>query len=333
MADERKFYQHTQYLNEWKPALDVKARNTRVLSALREELKDKNRIDKNRIKVLECGAGTGRGLVSLITEGILTNAEVHAFDIEQELIGAMPQLFQQFALKKGWRYIPEEMDSKTEFTFRVQDDKDQIDLRIHGFSESVYVLLRRAQELSDIDIITGQAFIEHTKSDIVYPILKSLLACNGLVYFSLNCDGWFYYSPSRSAERDEKVAGLFNDIALNNQEFRDRYGAIIGGEAFCGRNLPYRFVEEGLEVLAFGPSDWVVTPFTQHQSEEERDFLRYTSTYIKEACLGSSKELRDKWNLSDEKIYQWFEEKQEAINRHEAGFTCVQKDILGRKKG
>ncbi len=324
MNDDKKFYQHLEYLNNWKPALDAKAVNTKVTAELRSELSK-----KERVKILDCGTGTGRGLVKLLEEGLIGKADVEAFDIDSNLVADMPRLFQESAARNKWLYTPIRCDKKDDFIFEITSQN--IDARIHGFRESVYELTRREKELRDTDLVTGQAFIEHVNQGIAYPILTMFLKKSGLVYFSMNCDGWFNYSPTDNRERDEKVVGLFNDRAMNNQEFKNNFGAIFGGEAFCGRNLPYRFKDYEIEVIAYGPSDWVVTPF--QQSNEELEFVRYTSTYIRDTCSSpEAEEMRDRWGLKEHDVYQWHLEKMEAIGNKKIGFTCVQKDILGRKE-
>jgi len=323
--DEKKFYQHLNYLNHWKPALDAKSKNKVVESALREGLKD-----KGRIKILDCGTGTERGLISLIENRIITKGDVETFDISSELISDMPRLMQEFCSKNGLNYQPIRYDKKDDFIFNINNKSDTIDIKIHGFQESAYELPKRINDLKEIDLITGQAIIEHVNQAIVFPILNTFLKKDGLIYFSMNCDGWFNYSPSNERERDEKIVGLFNDLALNNQEFKNQDGAIFGGEAFCGRNLPYRFKEYGIETIAYGPSDWVVHPFNQTDSETQ--FMRYTAEYIKEVCSSAlASELRNKWDINEREVYNWYAEKLNAVIDNQLGFTCVQKDILGKK--
>ena len=332
MTQENKFYQQLDYLNKWKPALDTKSVNQIVFSSLKSEISKR---EDEKIRVLDCGTGTGRGLVRLIEEGVLKKAEVEAFDISGELISDMPRLFQEHAVKNRWEYKPVSYDQSTDFMFTIQNDVKKIDVKIHGFQQSAYELPKRTELVQNIDVVTGQAFIEHVNQGIVYPILTMLLREGGLMYFSMNCDGWFNYSPSKDRERDEKMVALFNDLALNNQEFKNDFGSIFGGEAFCGRNLPYRFKDYGIETLAFGSSDWVVAPF--QQSVEELSFLEYTSTYIRDKCVSTpADEARNKRGLTSQDIYLWHAEKQKSLcdytnNDQSIGFTCVQKDILGRK--
>lgn len=345
MGQDQKFYQNLEYLNVFKPALDTKAINPTVLSMLHSELEQ-----NKRVRVLDCGTGTGSSLIGLIENGVLKEADIQAFDIDSELVADMPRLFQQYATRKGYHYESIRYDKKDDFSFGIADSSKGIDIKVHGFSEDVYGLIRRESELRGIDLITGQSFIEHVNPGMVYPTLMTLLNEEGLVYFSMNCDGWFNYSPSKDRERDEKIVGLFNDLAMNNQRFNNNYGSIFTGEAFCGRNLPYRFSENGLEILAYGTSDWVVTPFKQ--SNEEMGFIKYTLDKIFESCSGleelihentneigglelSPEKLRKKYSLSEEDITTWYIEKLKAIEDgregRRIGFTCVQKDILGKK--
>jgi hypothetical protein len=94
--------------------------------------------------------------------------------------------------------------------------------------------------------------------------------------------------------------------------------------------LPYDFKRRGLKTLAYGPSDWVVTPYDQ--VDQELGFLRHTLAEIKDICISEKAlEMRSKWNVSVSEILEWYLEKFAAISDKSIGFTCVQKDILGRK--
>ncbi|MBT4539593.1 hypothetical protein HOC32_04865 [Candidatus Woesearchaeota archaeon] len=338
MTRDNKFYQNVAYLNKWKPVLDEKSRNPEVLSKLQLELRKSDKV----IKVLECGAGTGSGLISLIKNGTLTQAHVSAFDIDPNLVAEIPNLFQEHALLEGWDYHNENSIKNGGKIFRVSDTSRGMDISVNTFTNSVYTLGSRQEELEGVDLVTGQAFIEHTKMDQALDGLLRLMPKDALVYFHLNCDGWFQYSPSSSHERDEKLMGLFNDLAMNNQKFKDQFGATIGGMAFCGRVLPYLFHDgrlnpenetgQGeLEILAFGPSDWVITPY--QQSDEELKFLEYTAAQINGVCTHpNAEDMRNKWGLTTDDAHTWYEEKLLALGNKSIGFTCVQKDILGKKK-
>lgn len=330
MGEEKaKFYQDLEYLNVFKPFLDKKAYNHVVSQRLREMLANPFFQDR-KIRVLDCGTGTGRGLIRLIKDGFLRNAFIEAFDVNRDLLMDMPRLFEEHANLNGWSYRPLDRKDQANFQFSITCEKEGIDIVVHGFVCSVYDV--GEMYLEQVDLVTGQAFIEHVNSQLAYGRLLGLLRSSSLVYFSMNCDGWFCYTPcARGAEdRDTKIMNLFNDLAMNDQNFGNESGAIHGGRAFCGRNLPYDFQRRNLVTLVYGSSDWVVTPYDQ--SREELGFLRHTLLEIKDICIAEkASEMRSKWNVSVSEISEWHLEKFVAIADKSIGFTCVQKDILGRK--
>ena len=322
MPEDRKFYQHLDYLNSWKPELDKKSYNKDVTKELR------NSLNRNRsLKVLDCGTGTGMGLIRLIDEGILTRAEITAFDIDPALVQDIPRRFTEYANEKKLAYKANYL-APDKFKLDLTN-KNGINISVKGFSANLYTLTKEDTYHEKFDVITGQAFIEHVNHSLAYPLIKSMLKKNGLMYFSMNCDGWFNYSiPQADPVLDEKMIGLFNDLALNNQEFE----RVLGGEAFCGRNLPFRFQENNIAILAYGASDWVITPFKQ--SKNELNFIKYTLDYIFSRCHNSDPEadkLRQLHDLDKDSIGRWYFDKLKAIQEGSIGFTCAQKDILGKK--
>ena len=74
MNENQKFYQHLEYLNNWKPALDAKATNILANSKLRSELEQ-----KERVKVLDCGTGTG--FVAKQAAACFPDAKIVALDL------------------------------------------------------------------------------------------------------------------------------------------------------------------------------------------------------------------------------------------------------------
>ncbi|MFA6296679.1 MAG: hypothetical protein WC663_04960 [Patescibacteria group bacterium] len=214
-----KFYQHLEYLNVFKPYLDAKAYNDVVSQALRKTLADPF-FHGRRIRVLDCGTGTGRGLIRLIKDGFLRNAYIEAFDVDRDLLMGMPRLFEEHAVLNGWSYKPLDCKDPANFQFSITCEKEGIDIVVHGFVCSVYDIGSEIL-LEEVDLVIGQAFIEHVNSQLAYGRLLGLLKSGGFVYFSMNCDGWFCYTPCPrgSEDRDTKIMNLFNDLAMNDQNY------------------------------------------------------------------------------------------------------------------
>jgi len=321
MAKDAQFYQDLQYQNKWKPVLDRKAYNPEVTSELAVQLQG-----KGHLNILDCCAGTGQDIIRMVEEELIYDATISAFDIREELVEEMQSTLENYGNKSGLTVISE-FGPSPEFNFRLQGFNR--DITVHGFVENLYDLSGD----EEFDLIMGQAAVEHTNQDLSLPLIVSKLKPRGLLYLPLNYDSWFNFSPSENPELDTRVLALFNDL-LDNQMFEGLDGKPLRcGDAYCGRNLPHRFKQHGLEVLAYGASDWVITPF--QQSEEEISFMTYVlegldQTFSEEG--GMADILRRRNGLSRLAINNWYQEKKRHLQDRSIGFTAVQKDILGRKR-
>ena len=256
MKDDEKFYQDLEYQNVWKPVLYRGAYNLDVTNNLIDYLKD-----KNHLECLDCCAGTGQDIIRMIEDGLIKDATIYAFDIKKDLIKTMPIVLKDWGTKRGLN-CNLKIDNSSDFEIRLSDKVR--DVEVCGFVENLYNLSKYSRFIEHFDLVMGQAAIEHTNPNLAFPLFKSMLKSEGFLYFPLNYDGWFNFSPPLDPELDERILLLFNDL-LNNQEFEgpENESPIKCGDAYCGRNLPYRFKEYGFEILAFGASDWVVQPFHQ----------------------------------------------------------------------
>lgn len=283
------FYQKVRWLELKAKILDKTAYNI----AIHDQLKRKKFFDS----VLDCGTGTGLFVRKL--SQIIGFKGLVAFDINPGLI--------EFATKNTLSHLPRGIKNKVQFI--VQDLYSKFDSCIK----------------KQFDLITGQAFLEHTNPDESIEILSGLCKEDGWMYFPHNYSGVAVFEPGYDPGVERQILDNFNLYTIENQIIGDR----LAGDSYCGQKLPHGFRNKGFRVLNFSTSDWVLTPKGRY-SEEEKEILEFIIDKFYEA--NTSGKVPESKRLTLDILNSWKAFHKKNIEEDKLTFICLQTSILVEKQ-
>ncbi len=280
-----------------KQSVDDRALNRQVLDALRANL------PVTPIRVIEVGAGMGNMLARLLSWNILTCADYVHVDAMAENI--------EFALE----WIPQWAIDTRMGVERL--GKNQ--LRVFGGEQDVCVTLEQADVLEFIqrkpapgDLLIAHAFLDLLPMPESMPKLLSLT--KNLAWLTINFDGMTSLEPLVDAALDEQIERLYHKTMDTRR---------TGGDSRAGRHLFQHLREAGAEVLAAGPSDWVVYGTNGQYPLEEDYFLHFILHFLAESLTGTPE-------LDAAAFAGWLAERRAQIGRGELIYIAHQLDFLAR---
>lgn len=169
------------------------------------------------------------------------------------------------------------------------------------------------------DLVTAHALMDLLP---VAPMTRRILGWlrpGGLFYATLNYDGCTRLFPAYPEPAVEAAILAVYDASME----RYREGLPCGG-AHSGRRLHAAMLEAGYAVLAYGSSDWNLTPVLGR--------YRDTDALCLTALLGMMrKEAERSGRIAPYSLAAWHDRRQEQIQRGELGLIIHQIDVLGRK--
>ena len=167
------------------------------------------------------------------------------------------------------------------------------------------------------DLVVAHAFLDLMDVPSTLPAIFSLLRPGGSFYFTINFDGLTVLEPAIDNVLDERVLSLYHRT-MDERVTRSK----PSGDSRTGRNLFRRIQEAGGQVIAAGPSDWVVFPQPDGYPEDEAYFLHFIVHTIHQA-------LRGRPELEPERFEAWIAERHAQIERRELVYLAHQLDFVG----
>lgn len=169
-------------------------------------------------------------------------------------------------------------------------------------------------------VITTHAFMDlvplaHTLTHFI-----DWLKPGGLFYSTINYDNeTVIFPPYQDTDLEEHILMEYD----NSMERRRISGLAVGG-AKCGRRLYQTIQQIGLDILAYGSSDWNIFPNNGNYRDDDQVILRYLLQWIfSEAEKNSS---IDATNLN-----HWFQYRKQQLAERQLGIIIHQLDILAQK--
>ncbi len=281
-----------------KQSVDDRALNRQVLDAL------KLRLPVRDLRVIEVGAGMGSMLARLLSWQVVRCAEYIHVDAAEENIRFAAEWLPQWAAQAGMCVESLEQDR----------------LRIFDGLREVCVTLVHADVFDFIDTepAPGDLLIAHAFLDLL-PMPEALPRLLGLTkdlaWLTVNFDGVTSLEPPLDSILDERIERLYHATM-------DR--RLTGGDSRSGRHLFQYLRAAGANVLAAGPSDWVVYAQGGHYPAQEAYFLHYILRFFEEALTGDL-------GLDAAAFQHWLAERRSQVDRGELVYIAHQLDFLASR--
>lgn len=281
-----------------KQTVDDRALNQHVLSALRANL------PRTPVRVIEAGAGMGNMLARLLSWNVITCGEYVHVDAMKENIEFAGEWLPKWASHAGLR-----AERTGENQLRLYDAACDVRVRLEQAEVMEYVASKPEP---------GDLFIAHAFLDLL-PMPESLepllSLTKDLAWLTINFDGLTSLEPVIEPALDEKIERLYHETMDRRR---------TGGDSRAGRHLFQHLRAARAEVLAAGPSDWVVYAKDGRYPDEEAYFLQFILHFFEESLAGNP-------GLDAEQFAGWLRERRGQIERGELVYIAHQMDFLARR--
>ena len=280
-----------------KQSIDDRALNRNVLDSLRANLPD------TPIQVIEVGAGIGTMLARILRWNLVTKAEYILVDKMRENIETAREWIPDWAAESGFSVRRVEKDQFLLFN-QVRD------IRVHLECADVFDFIRTNS--ASADLLIAHAFLDLLPIPESLPELLTLT--KHLAWLTVNFDGATELEPTIDAALDEKIEQIYH-ATMNTRP--------TGGDSRAGRHLFSYLRKAGAEVLAAGPSDWVVYSTNGKYPADEAYFLNFILHFFEESLTGHAE-------LDEVEFADWLKERRTQIERGELTYIAHQLDFLVR---
>jgi len=282
------WHSFARYLSA-KRTIDDRALNLRVWQTLRENLPH-----RNPLRVLEVGGGIGTMVERLAEWGFADTA------VQYTLLDADPANIATAEKRLSAKKLPP--------SFRV----DFAAMEMLAFAET--------QSAPRWDALIAHAVLDLVDIRRALPPLLSLLAPDGIFYFTLNFDGVTIFEPEIDAKFEALLMARYHRTMDERMVAGNR-----AGESRMGRRLLSLLPQLGGEILAAGASDWIVFAQSGGYPADEAYFLHFIIETVHNA-------LKNDPAVDSKKLSAWTEKRHAQIETGELVYLAHQLDITGRKR-
>lgn len=280
-----------------KQSVDDRALNRQVYEALQ------SRAPADSIDIIEVGAGIGTMAARLLRWGLLTGATYRVVDSMQENIDFAQTWLPQWAEKNHL----------------LCEQREEDHLRLFDNTRSVAIAFTCADVFDFIhtsppkaDLLIAHAFLDLLPMPESLPELFSLVNSDGLAWLTLNFDAVTTLEPVIDPVLDARIEMLYH---------RSMDERPTGGDSQSGRHLFHHLRNMGADLLAAGPSDWVVYAQNGHYPADEAYFLRFILSFFEQSLSNAS-------DLDPDAFKNWLKERRAQIDRGELVYIAHQMDFL-----
>jgi hypothetical protein len=162
------------------------------------------------------------------------------------------------------------------------------------------------------DLLIAHAFLDLLPMPESLPKLFSLVKPDGLAWLTLNFDGVTTLEPVIEPALDLKIERLYHQT-MNERP--------TGGDSQSGRHLFKHLRDSGVQILAAGPSDWVVYAQNGRYQADEAYFLHFILHFFEQSLTGHP-------GLDPKTFADWLQERRAQIDRGELVYIAHQMDFL-----
>ena len=289
-------YSFPRYLMA-KQTVDDRAINRQVYEALVASMPDRP------IHIIEVGAGIGTMPVRLLHWGLMERAKYTVVDSMQENIDYTKNWL------SGW-------SEENDFSLQILVEHG---LRLFNSNHDIEITFECADVFDFIksqplkaDLLIAHAFLDLLTLPKSLPELFSLIKPGGLAWLTLNFDGATTFEPIIDPSLDAQIERLYH------QTMDERPS---GGDSRSGRHLFKYLQDAGVDILAAGPSDWVVFPQNGKYPADEAYFLHFILHFFEQSLIVHPE-------LDADTFAAWLNERRAQIDRGELVYIAHQMDFL-----
>lgn len=286
---------------EAKLELDERSLNSDVRQAALERFTRTSAV----LRWLDVGTGTGSMIRRLLNADLHRPLEITALDRDGRLLEiAFTKISEELVRLKY------EVRSRADV---IEAHKAERQLRVEFRCCS---LLEFEPKPDCYDLVTAHAVMDIVPVGAAVSRVGTWLAAGGVFYSTLNYDGDTALFPlhADSAFEDAILAGY--DASMEKR----RVAAQATGGARSGRRLHKALRESDLDVLAYGSSDWNITPRSGVYRDRDVDVLR--------ALLATIRIESERNRAIDPgKLAGWYASRINQLERGELGMIVHQLDI------
>jgi trans-aconitate methyltransferase len=170
------------------------------------------------------------------------------------------------------------------------------------------------------DLITAHALMDVVPLEATLSRFSAWLSPGGFLYATLTYDGATTLFPLYEDRPFEATLLAAYDDSMERRRVQ---GEATGG-AHAGRRLHTLVSRMGFDVIAYGSSDWNITPFGRRYRDRDGDVLRALVS-----CIRDEGERAPAIDAS--RLARWHAERSAAIDRADLGIIVHQLDMLAAR--
>lgn len=284
-------------------ALDERSLNEQVRSALSQQLQG-----RVRLSCLDVGSGTGAMVRRLLRWCSVPELLITVLDCNRDM------------LETARRRIVGELQQ-----LRLAVDENGPAVRGESIGRSVVVdfVACRVSEFSPpafrYDLITAHSFMDLVTVEATLQSFEQWLLPGGLLYATLNYDGMTsLFPPFEDGLFESRLMAAY-DASMDDR----RVEGLATGGSRSGSRLVAALYRRQWEVLAYGTSDWNLTPTAGKYRDRDKVCIQAMLEFIRLEAERSS--------LDQEGACRWSTDRAQQLGADRLGLIVHQLDVLAAK--
>lgn len=292
-----------------KCALDERSLNTDVRQACSQRLGTSRPL----LRWLDVGTGTAAMVRRLLKSDIRASLAITALDRDARLLDIATAKLASELEQSGYRTLAR--------SHGIEAQRSEHHISIGFACTDLFDF--EAGHPDRFDLITAHALMDVVPLPTALSRFSAWLEPGGLLYSTLTYDGdTALFPPYCDAPFETALLAQYD----TSMEHRRVLGEATGG-ARAGRRLHGALSQAGFDVIAYGSSDWNITPLEGRYRDRDADVLRTLLAYIRKE--GERHPPIDPIDLA-----RWYGERRRSIERAELGMIVHQLDMLAvRREG